>query len=175
MPLTVNVGFSQKLGQPDYGSIGASCNVECELDGILLGNPDEFQSKVRDLYVACAQAVDEELQRHGADRRQSAATSANGSGMAAKPPKAAAAEPATEKPNGTTNHHASSRQLDYLHRLARQIPAIGGRKLESLSQRICGKPLAGLSSFDASSLIDTLKAVKDGRLDVDAALKGEGG
>jgi hypothetical protein len=30
MPLTVNVGYSRKLGRPDFGSVGASCHVECE-------------------------------------------------------------------------------------------------------------------------------------------------
>ena len=32
MALKVSTGFTRKLGQPDYGSIGASCNVEFELD-----------------------------------------------------------------------------------------------------------------------------------------------
>jgi hypothetical protein len=174
MALTVNVGFSQKLGQPDYGSIGASCHVECELDGGVLGHdPNIFQQKVQELYAACAQAVEDELGRHQAERTEAPAMPANGSRKATKQTKAAAA-PEKATPNGATNHHASSRQLDYLQQLARQIPAVGVRKLESLSQRICGKPMASLSSFDASSLIDTLKAVKEGRLDVDAALKGEG-
>jgi hypothetical protein len=30
MPLTVNVGYSRKLGRPDFGSVGARCHVECE-------------------------------------------------------------------------------------------------------------------------------------------------
>ena len=33
MPLTLNVGLSKQIGQPDYGSLGASRNVQVELDG----------------------------------------------------------------------------------------------------------------------------------------------
>ncbi len=33
MGIKVNVGLAKKIGQPDYGSLGATCNVEFELDG----------------------------------------------------------------------------------------------------------------------------------------------
>jgi hypothetical protein len=32
MPLTLNVGISKKVGLPDFGSVGATCNVSVELD-----------------------------------------------------------------------------------------------------------------------------------------------
>ena len=36
MPMKLNVGVSRKIGLPDYGSVGASCNLELELDSSLL-------------------------------------------------------------------------------------------------------------------------------------------
>ena len=70
MPMTVKVGLAKKVGQPDFGSLGASCDIELELDGSLLFHDlDGLQEKVRAAYVACRQAVNEELasQRRAAD------------------------------------------------------------------------------------------------------------
>jgi hypothetical protein len=172
MPMTVNVGLSQKLGQPDCGSIGASCHVECELDGGLLDyDPNMFQSKIRELYAACAQAVHDELGRHQPDQPHNSPAPANGQGKKTKESKAPGV-PATQ--NGSSNHQASARQIEYLERLARENAELGKRRLETLSQRMHGKPIAGLSSFEASGSIDTLKAIKEGRLDLQAALEGGG-
>ena len=62
MPMTVKVGLAKKVGQPDYGSLGASCDIELELDGSLLFHDlDGLQEKVRAAYTACRQAVNDEL------------------------------------------------------------------------------------------------------------------
>ena len=64
MPLRLNVGVSRKVGLPDYGSVGASCNLELELPQDLLERDLEgFHARVRDAYVAAHQAVHDELAR----------------------------------------------------------------------------------------------------------------
>ena len=199
MPLTLNVGVSKKVGLPDYGSIGATCNVTVELDANLLQTDLEtYHRHVRNAYVACAQAVNEEL------ARQQGRTGGNGNGSSAA---AASSTPAhhgngtgndqhqpangnghtgngrgnnqngngnghTQQPTGSPNHRASQKQLDFASQLSRQIKGLGVRRLEDLASKMFGKPLADLSSLDASSLIDTLKAFKEGRVSLDEILNG---
>ena len=67
MPLKLNVSVSKKLGLPEYSSIGASCSLELELsEALLRSDLDAFQEQVRDVYIACNQAVNDELARHQA-------------------------------------------------------------------------------------------------------------
>jgi hypothetical protein len=64
MPMKLNVGVSRKVGLPNYGSVGASCNLELELDAALLDRDlDAFHSQIRGAYVAAHQAVHDELAR----------------------------------------------------------------------------------------------------------------
>src|SRR5689334_16844631 len=64
MPLKLTVGLAKKIGQPDYGSLGASCSLEIELESSLIQSaPDTLQRHVQNAFVACRQAVQDELSR----------------------------------------------------------------------------------------------------------------
>ena len=100
MPLTLHVGLSKKIGQPDYGSLGASCHVNVELDHALLASDlDGFQQRVRQAFSACRQAVQDELIRHtdnpSNDAVENAPAAANTNGQA-----------------GRSGHRASRKQLE---------------------------------------------------------------
>jgi hypothetical protein len=84
--MKLNVGVSRKLGLPNFGSVGASCNLELELDATLLERDlDAFHTQIRGAYMAAHQAVHDELARLQAASTQAptkpaARDTVNGSG-----------------------------------------------------------------------------------------------
>ena len=185
MPLKLSLGLTEKHGLPDYGSTAASCHVEIELESTLLQNDlDGFHRQVQRAYAACRQAVQDELNQH---RAGAVANQVGGNGNEVEALKAASATNGHAYAGGAAIHgqkngngqnngngvpRASQKQCDYLSQLARQIKGLGVRRLETLAQRMFGKPIVECTSLDASGLIDVLKGMKAGDIDVEAVLGG---
>ena len=144
MPMTLNVGLSKKVGEPDYGSRGASVNLETELDAGLVNDPDRLRDRIRQLFQLARSAVHEELSPNG---HQHPANGNAGTG------------PANGNANGNGARAATDSQVRALHAIARK------RQLD-LSQLVrdrfnCQRP-EDLSLRDASTLIDELDGAANG-------------
>ena len=142
--LKINIGHSRKIGEPSYGSRGASVNLELEADTALLADRDHLQEKIRWLFSFAKQSVDHELNGKTTEL------------------------PASE--TRTNGRAASQKQLDFARQLAGQIPGLGVRQLDDLAKNVCGVNAEGLTSLQASQVIDSLKAIKSGDVDVANAL-----
>ena len=59
--IKLNAGFSRKVGEANYGSRGASVNLELELESSMIADPDKMHEKIRALFGLARRAVDEEL------------------------------------------------------------------------------------------------------------------
>jgi hypothetical protein len=143
MPLKLSVGVSRKLGQPAYGSVGATCGVEVELDAALLrDDPEEFDRRARSAYAACARAVNAELDR-----------------LLAPPDQAAGHDdhPDIERSSIPRARPATPRQLRALGAIARSRGVDPGDLLAEY-----GLDAGSLSAADASRLISGLRAAAAG-------------
>jgi hypothetical protein len=159
MALKLNVGLSKKIGQPNYGSLGVSCHVEVELDqSLLFSDLDGFHERVKGAFIACRQAVTDELSRSAGP--------------------AGGTEPLETLPrDGAMNHQdavppATARQLAYARKLAGGIPGLGLGRLDAYCERTFAKPLVELTGPEVSSLIDSLKEIKSTRTSLGEAERG---
>jgi hypothetical protein len=160
MPLKLNVGVSRKVGQPDYGSVGASINLELEVESRLLETDlDGFHARVRDAYVAAHQAVNDELARlRGPATRHPAPAAVNGDGGVHQDGRRAADGGPPHRPAGDRDRPrkpATASQVRAIVTIARRQRADLAGLLRD-DYRV-DRP-EDLSLAEASRLIDALKA-----------------
>ena len=138
--LTINIGHSRKIGEPNYGSRGASVHFEVEVDHGLVEQPQALRQKIRELFVQAQAAVREEL--HGPETNGTQRPATNGH----------------QRP--ATNGHQRPQRMATSSQV-RAIHAIANRQRTNLSELLqelgIGR-LEELSISAASDLIDRLKS-----------------
>jgi len=152
MAVKLSVGLQRKVVLPEFGSLGASCHVEFEIDRSLLEHDlNGFHQKVSDAFVACRQAVQDQL------------ATANGTlvdvGCPNPGPKPSRnGQQATERPNGPNPRPGAGTitqsQLRAIHAISRRShidPAV------LVQERFQVERPESLSIREASRLIDELK------------------
>ncbi|MCE9534621.1 MAG: hypothetical protein K8T89_26400 [Planctomycetes bacterium] len=157
MPLKLNIGLNRKVGDANYGSHGASVNLELEVESALASDSGKLQERIRQVFQLVRSSLDEELGTHSGTEPTPAG---NGNGHAPTP---------TPKPNGNgngSNGHSAPRNGSAKPRPAttsqvRAIRAIAERLNIDLDKLLRDDYRVGkaeeLSIGDASALIDSLK------------------
>ena len=147
MPTTLNVGVSRKVGEPNYGSRGASIHLEVELDSAAVTQPDRLRREIRLLFEMANNAVTDELNQstNGPDNHSS-----NGNGNA------------NGYSGGRNNSNNGRQQRAATESQARAIRAIANRHQVNLDQLLSTQygvqSPEELSIKDASRVIDNLKS-----------------
>jgi hypothetical protein len=154
MPLKLNVGLSRKVGEADYGSRGASVNIEMELESSLVGEPAKLQERIRQIFGIVRTSLAEELngngQAHGNGRDKNGAPAAttrttNGGGDTVARP-------------ATTSRAATQSQIRAIHAITKDQGIKLARLLRGRYQ--VDRP-EDLGIKQASELIDSLKSDKN--------------
>jgi hypothetical protein len=161
--IKLNCGISRKIGEPNYGSRGASVNVELELESSAAQDAGALHEKIRRLFAVAKASVDEELGLAG----RPAGPAGAGTPPPARPPanSQASGRPApgangVKGANGTNGDRpASESQL----RAIRSICGRLGLDADQEASQMCQKPASRISLAEASKLIDHLKQLQDGQ------------
>jgi hypothetical protein len=90
MPIKLNCGLSRKVADQNYGSRGASINVEMEVESSLAGNPTALKDRIRRIFGLVRDSLNEELNGAGnSQARPAGASTGTGNGQKAAPARAA--------------------------------------------------------------------------------------
>lgn len=143
---------------PGYGSAGASCNLELEVDTSLLdADLAGFHDRVKAAYVAAQQAVQDQLQRLQGTSPGRPTPDADGQSTDPKRSRAWGGPIRADRVTSRQRRPATQKQLA-------KIRAIVGRRddtdLRDLLRTLGADRLSDLDLAGASSLIDTLVAAE---------------
>ncbi len=78
--LKLNVGFNRKVGESNFGSCGASVNLELEFSSELASDPGRLKERIRHLFGLAKASVEEELNRQSSNGHSAKSASSNGNG-----------------------------------------------------------------------------------------------
>jgi hypothetical protein len=105
MPLKLNVGASRKVTDHNYGSRGASVNLEAELDTALVEDAPRLRARIRHLFGLARASLQEELERNGGrptTAGRSPSTTYEETGLLGPPPAASTNLPSRRQLRGST-------------------------------------------------------------------------
>ena len=146
--IKLNCGVSRKVGEPNYGSRGASVNVELELESSAAQDAELLHEKIRRLFALAKASVDEEL-----------SLTAKPGTAAAPPPAPAASDQGAPNPgaNGNGVRRATDSQLRAIWAICKRR----GLDQDQEAARMFQRPPSQLSLPEASQLIDHLKRLQE--------------
>ena len=149
--IKLNCGVSRKVGEPNYGSRGASVNVELELESSVVQDTNLLHERIRKLFALAKASVDEELGLTGSPAGTNPAPPqpANGNGQAPGHPGA----------NGNRSRPATESQLRAIWAICNGL----GLDQDQEATRMFQRPASQLSLSEASKLIDHLKQLQAGQ------------
>jgi hypothetical protein len=146
MPLKINVGLSRKVGQPNYGSRGASVNFEVEVEPTLVRQPQQLRDKIRYLFRLANEEVDQQLSSSQPPRSHE-----QGDGQAGGNGDSGSRHPRSQDGAATANQLraiqavAERAGVDLAGRLAEQF---GVTRAEDLSARQASRLIEQLQSLE---------------------------
>ena len=155
--LKLNVGFTKKVGEANYGSRGASVNLDVELESGVIGDADRLKERIHLLFALAKASVEDELNGHSPSGNGHNGAVTNGAGASGN-----------GHANGQTNGNGRQREVTRKATASqvRAIHAIVDRQrldLPALLQQRFGlNTAADLSITEASGLIDEIKGATNG-------------
>ena len=153
--LKLNVGLSRKVGEPNYGSRGASVNLELEIESTLASEPDLLKERIRALFGLARSAVDEELQRQGGVMTDNGQQGSVPTATASAHSQRTHARTSRDGERPTSRRVATASQVRAIHAIANRHHV---DLASQLRDRFGVERPEELSLGDASELIDSLKA-----------------
>jgi len=148
--MKVSVGLTKKIGDTNYGSRGASVNVELELESSLVSEPAKLQERIRQIFGIVRTSLAEELNGNGHGAAQNT-NRANGHAKTEGP----ASNAGTRQPRAATQS-----QVRAIHAIAKSQ---GIQLARLLGGRYQVDRAEDLTIKQASELIDSLKSNKNGK------------
>ena len=146
----VTVGLQQKVGQPNFGSIGASCSIEVHLDDDEAVHPEVVTARVRQAFAQCRDVIAKELSLHD--------TVKPGEAQGREPEQRPIASRSNTERSGRTSDRPQRTATEAQVRAIRAIASKAGVSLASeLEQGFGVRNPHQLTIAQASQLIDSLK------------------